>query len=64
MRNEIMKICYNNLVVGRYSQKKTKELIRCKYYWPTLHKDVIEYVGTCDLCQRSKATHYRLYDEL
>lgn len=28
-----------------------------KYYWPKMHADVIQYVKTCDRCQRGKRNY-------
>ena len=64
VRDEIMKINHDDPTAGHYGQKKTLELVRRKYYWPAMHKDVAEYVQTCDLCQRAKAVCHRPYGKL
>lgn len=35
--------------------KKTQQWIRKRYYWPNLHRDVEDYVLSCDQCARLKA---------
>jgi len=35
-----------------------------KYYWPKLVKDVKEYVFSCDICQRVKASRHCSYGEM
>ena len=32
--------------------RKTTDLVKRDFYWPTLEQDVAEYVRTCDDCQR------------
>ena len=41
-------------VCGNHSRSRSlvHKLIRAGYYWPTMQKDVIAYVKTCDKCQR------------
>ena len=41
-------------VCGNHSESwlLVHKLIRVGYYWPTMQKDVVAYVKTCDKCQR------------
>ena len=40
------------------------ELIRCKYYWPCMAKEIKAYTKSCTACQRAKPTHHKPYGEL
>lgn len=35
-------------------QERTLAAVREKFYWPTLRKDVLDYVKTCNTCQKTK----------
>ena len=40
-------------VGGHFSEDmKTHKILRARYYWPTLFKDVHAHVRKCDICQR------------
>ena len=41
-----------------------KRIGRPKYYWPSLKKDVENYVRGCDVCLTSKAVRYKPYGDL
>jgi hypothetical protein len=45
---------YNNPYAGHFGREKIVELIKCYFYWDSLHIDVKEYVKTCALCQINK----------
>ena len=48
MREVHKEVCENH----SESQFLVHKLIRTGYYWPTMQKDAIAYVKTCDKCQR------------
>ena len=41
--------------VGHYGQRRTRNKVAQEYYWPSLAKDVYNYVKSCPRCQRNKA---------
>lgn len=43
---------------GHLGIDKVKLSLIQKYYWPKMHKDITEYVRSCDRCQRAKATNH------
>ena len=52
--NELEIILYNmhsDPLAGHFGKKKTVERVLSRYYWPTLGKDIGEYIKTCDTCQ-------------
>ena len=64
-------ICYkvisrhhNNLLTRYFGIDKTRELVSRKYYWPSLKKDVENYVRGCDVCLASKAIRHKPYGDL
>ena len=44
---------YSDPLTGHFGKKKTIERVLSRYYWLTLRKDVLEYIKTCDICQRN-----------
>ena len=55
---------HNNPLAGDFGIDKTKELVGRKYYWPSLKKDVENYVRGCDICLTSKAVRHKPYGDL
>ena len=44
---------HSDPLVRHFGKKKTVERVLSQYYWPTLGKDIGEYIKTCDTCQRT-----------
>ena len=53
-------------ICGNHSGSRSlvHKLIRAGYYWPTIQKDAIAYVKTCDKCQRFDNLIWRPSEEL
>jgi transposase InsO family protein len=64
MRQELLRIHHDDPLAGHQGAVKTTELLRRKFYWKALAKDVGDYVMTCDDCQRSKSRRHLPYSEL
>ena len=54
-------LCWNdnNSLADHFKYTKTLALIRCKYWWPRMTKQVHEYVMTCTTCCWVKAPRYK-----
>ena len=49
----ILHACHNEPCRGHFTTKRTTfKILTTSYYWPTLHKDAINYTRKCDKCQR------------
>ena len=59
LRDCIMRELHDAGYAGHLGIKKTTELVKRDFYWPTLEQDVAEYVRTCDDCQRNKPSNQR-----
>ena len=55
---------YDNPFASHFGVDKTRELIRRKYYWPSLRKDVESYVKRCNVYLASKAVRHIPYGDL
>ena len=64
IQTELISRHHDNLLVGHCSIEKTRELDVWKYYWPTLRRDVEDYVRGCNICLASKAIWHKSYGDL
>ena len=48
-------------VVGHVGQQKTAEYIHHWYWWPSIHRDVLQFCQSCKRCQESKSLTIRPY---
>ena len=47
---ELINRYHNNLLVSHFNIKKIYKLVAQKYYWPTLHYNVYNYMKGYDIC--------------
>ena len=64
IRTEIISRHHDDPLAGHFGIDKTKDLIGRKYYWPSLRRDIKDYVKGCDVCLGSKAVRHKLYGDL
>ncbi|KAG9299319.1 hypothetical protein G9A89_013967 [Geosiphon pyriformis] len=49
---------HTDLLARHFGKTKTIQKTLARYYWPTLEKNIAEYIKTCDICQkRGKPNH-------
>ncbi|UYV83322.1 K02A2.6-like, partial [Cordylochernes scorpioides] len=56
-KREIMKEYHNHMSNGHLGVAKTMYRIKSKYFWPSMLKNVSEFVKTCHLCQSRKGSN-------
>ncbi len=61
---ELISRHYDNPLASYFDIEKTQELIARKYYWPTLQRDVKDYVKGCNICLASKTVCHNPYGDL
>ena len=54
LRTILLAEAHDTIFGGHFGIEKTKEKLKRYWYWPGLHKDVEEYIGTCTVCQKTK----------
>ena len=54
VRTKIILEAHEPAFVGHFGLRRTKEMVRRNWKWPTLSRDVERVVESCDLCQRAK----------
>ena len=55
---------HDDPLVGHFGMDKTKKLVGQKYYWPSLKKDVENYVRGYDVSLTSKIVGHKPYKDL
>ncbi|UYV73827.1 hypothetical protein LAZ67_11001042, partial [Cordylochernes scorpioides] len=56
-RKEIMSEFHNHMLNGHLGVARTTYRLKNKYHWPSMLKDVSEFVKTCHLCQSRKGSN-------
>jgi hypothetical protein len=46
---------HSNILSGHFGIEATYNRARTRYYWPKLYKTIVEYIKSCDTCQRQGA---------
>ena len=64
IRTALISRHHNDSLAGHFGIEKIQELLSRKYYWPTLRRDIKDYVRGCDICLASKAVRHKPYDDL
>ena len=61
IRSDVISRHHDDSLAGHFGIDKTRELVGRKYYWPSLRKDVKNYVRGYDVCLVSKAVYHKPY---
>jgi hypothetical protein len=54
LRTRLLHECHDAPTAGHLGKDKTLEQVKRRFYWPGMDADVLQYVRTCDACQRNK----------
>lgn len=54
LRTRLLHECHDVATAGHLGKDKTLEQVKRRFYWPRMDSDVLQYVRTCDACQRNK----------
>ena len=58
LRDDVLKSYHDSLFGGGHQGfDRTYASIRLKYYWPNMFATIIDYVKSCDDCQKAKRNH-------
>lgn len=64
MRTKALQEQHDAPTAGHLGFRKTYQLLQRLYSWPSMRKDVENFVSTCDTCARTKARRHAPYGEL
>ena len=59
LRKQCLSLHHYTPYAGHLGRDRTKRLIMQTYWWPTLDRDVTQFVSTCDFCQKNKASNQK-----
>ena len=54
LQHSIMYQCHDVPSAGHLGMKRSYQRLTSRYYWPTMHKDMEEYIRTCPECNLHK----------
>jgi hypothetical protein len=60
----VLQYFHDGILAGHLGARKTLGKIVANFWWPSMRKDVFDYVRKCELCQRAKPAqnaHVGLY---
>jgi len=52
LRNVVLKHFHDNLLAGHKGMDETYRKIRTRFFWISMHDDIINYVRCCEICQK------------
>lgn len=61
LRLSIAENDHDSKIAGHMGQDKTLEMIKRNFYWPNMDDWIIDYVSSCDNCQRNKALKHKRF---
>ena len=63
-KNEILRMNHDDSNVEHFARSRTMKVIRRKYYWQDMTKNITNYVRICSNCQRVRVHHHKSYEQL
>ena len=61
LRLQVAQTEHDSKIAGHFGQDKTGELLTRNFYWPKMTEWINDYVRSCDVCQRNKASRHKRY---
>ncbi|KAH7621132.1 putative Transposon Ty3-G Gag-Pol polyprotein [Nannochloris sp. 'desiccata'] len=59
LRQDLMAEHHDSLLAGHFGIKKTAALLARSYFWPSMQKDVRNFVQSCERCAESKSSNQK-----
>jgi hypothetical protein len=53
LRTALIRKAYNKPLSGHSGHTKLRQLLKERYYWPSIGKDIDQYYSNCHICRRS-----------
>jgi hypothetical protein len=64
LKREFLKQNHDDSYVDHFEHERTFDLLKRKYFWNNMSKDVKEYVDICSTCHRIKFVRHKSHDML
>jgi hypothetical protein len=64
LKRELLKQNHDDSYVDHFEHERIFDLLRRKYFWNNMNKDVKKYVDICSICHRVKLVRHRSHDML
>jgi hypothetical protein len=64
LKRELLKQNHDDSYVDHFEHERTLNLLKRKYFWNNMNKDVKEYVDSCSICHRIKFVKHKSHDLL
>jgi hypothetical protein len=64
LKKEFLKQNHDDSYVDHFEHEKTLNLLKKKYFWNNMNKDVKKYVDSCSTCHRIKFVRHKSHDRL
>ena len=67
MKESILKLCHDDILAGHFSEEKSLKRLQNTAWWLGYREDLVQYVATCDSCQkanRETGKRYGLLQEI
>jgi hypothetical protein len=55
---DILSTYHNSSLAGHASFEKTKNSIKRYYRWPTMNKDIKQFISNCEICKKAKISRH------
>lgn len=64
LKHELLRLYYDDPLTGHFGIDYTTELLRRKFHWNYIKRDITEYVRSCGVCQGTIAKRHKPYSKL
>jgi hypothetical protein len=64
LKKELLKQNHDDSYADHFEHEKTLNLLKRKYFWNNMSKDVKKYVDSCSICHRVKFVRHKSHDLL
>jgi hypothetical protein len=64
LKRKLLKQNHDDSYVDYFEHEKTLNLLKKKYFWNNMNKDVKKYIDSCSICHRVKLVRHKSHDLL
>ena len=56
-RSKVIQWSHSSRLSGHPGANRTTSFIQCKFWWPEMREDILNFVAACSVCAQAKVTH-------